>query len=160
MEECKFLSVWRLKCKLIILISIRTMYMLNISGNYWDSAILLPYLTTDLVDPNGKTSAFEYTTLEPLIQSHFYRLVIFFCNVHSIILCRNLMVSHCVFMNIVAEKSGVISSFQLFKGCIKCIWEGCRKLGWTNQGWTDMDTLLVPSLSTNFIKNSHQNLPV
>ena len=29
-----------------------------------------------------------------------------------------------------------------------------------NQGWTGMYTLVVPSLSTKFIKNSHQNLPV
>ena len=28
------------------------------------------------------------------------------------------------------------------------------------QGWTGMYTLVVPSLSTKFIKNSHQNLPV
>ena len=28
------------------------------------------------------------------------------------------------------------------------------------QEWTGMYTLVVPSLSTKFIKNSHQNLPV
>ena len=28
------------------------------------------------------------------------------------------------------------------------------------QGWTDMYTLVVPSLSTKFIKNSHKKLPV
>ena len=28
------------------------------------------------------------------------------------------------------------------------------------QGWTDMYTLMVLSLSTKFIENSHQNLPV
>ena len=28
------------------------------------------------------------------------------------------------------------------------------------QGWTGMYTLVVPSLFTKFIKNSHQNLPV
>ena len=28
------------------------------------------------------------------------------------------------------------------------------------QGWTGMYTLVVPSLSTKFIKSSHQNLPV
>ena len=28
------------------------------------------------------------------------------------------------------------------------------------QGWTGMYTLVVPSLSAKFIKNSHQNLPV
>ena len=34
---------------------------------------------------------------------------------------------------------------------------------WDNdkiQGWTGMYTLVVPSLSTKFIKDSHQNLPV
>ena len=29
-----------------------------------------------------------------------------------------------------------------------------------NQGWRGMYTLVVPSLSTKFIKNSHKNLPV
>ena len=28
------------------------------------------------------------------------------------------------------------------------------------QGWTGMYTLVVPSLSMKFIKNSHQNLPI
>ena len=29
-----------------------------------------------------------------------------------------------------------------------------------SQGWTGMYTLVVPSLSTKFIKNNHQNLSV
>ena len=28
------------------------------------------------------------------------------------------------------------------------------------QGWTSMYTLVVPSLSMKFIKNSHKNLPI
>ena len=31
---------------------------------------------------------------------------------------------------------------------------------WNSQGWTGLYTLVVPSLSRKFIKNSHQNWPV
>ena len=35
-----------------------------------------------------------------------------------------------------------------------------NNLGHSLQGWTGTYTLIVPSLSTKFIKNSHKNLPV
>ena len=38
--------------------------------------------------------------------------------------------------------------------------ENCSTFSPGNQGWTGMYTLVVPSLSMKFIKNSHKNLPV
>ena len=40
------------------------------------------------------------------------------------------------------------------------IFMSLESISQAEQGWTGMYTLMVPSLSTKFIKNSHQNLSV
>ena len=57
-----------------------------------------------------------------------------------------------------AKSQGLMAKEQMFKKKYEKYTKILNQLRF--QGWTGMYTLVVPSLSTTFIKNSHQNLPV